>query len=76
MEDIKNYRIKKADIFKSASDGILSGYANVYNIEDLQGDISRAGCFVKTVSENHKSMKVCCELLSKISIFDIRNNSA
>ena len=48
----------RADIFKSASDGILSGYANVYNIEDLQGDISRAGCFVKTVSENHKSMKV------------------
>jgi HK97 family phage prohead protease len=54
----KDYKIKKADIFKSASDGILSGYANVYNIEDLQGDISRLGCFAKTVSENHKSMKI------------------
>jgi HK97 family phage prohead protease len=53
-----DYRIKKADIFKSASDGILSGYANVYNIEDHQGDITRLGAFIKTVNENHKSMKV------------------
>lgn len=54
----KDYRIKRAEVFKSANEGILSGYANVYNIEDLQGDISRPGCFVKTVSENHKSMKI------------------
>ena len=39
----KDYKIKRAEIFKSANDGILSGYANVYNIEDLQGDVSRAG---------------------------------
>lgn len=54
----KDYKIKKVDIFKSATDGILAGYANVYNIEDLQGDISKQGCFVKTVSENHKAMKI------------------
>lgn len=58
VADNENYRIKKADIFKSASDGILSGYANVYNIEDHQGDITRLGAFIKTVNENHKSMKV------------------
>ena len=28
----ENNRVKKADIFKGASDGIMSGYANVYNI--------------------------------------------
>lgn len=58
MATQNDYRIKKADIFKGASDGILSGYANVYNIEDHQGDITRLGAFIKTVNENHKSMKV------------------
>lgn len=59
LNDNKDYRIKKADIFKSAGDeGILSGYANVYNVEDLQGDITRIGAFIKTVSENRKSMKI------------------
>ena len=52
------YIIKQVDVLKSANEGILSGYANVYNIEDLQGDISRPGSFVKTVSENLKSMKI------------------
>lgn len=57
--DNNNYRIKKADVFKSAGDeGILSGYANVYNVEDLQGDITRLGSFIKTVNENRKSMKI------------------
>ena len=54
----QDYIIKKADIFKSANEGILSGYANVYNIEDRQGDISQAGSFIKTVNENLKSMKI------------------
>ena len=52
------YIIKQVDTLKSANEGILAGYANVYNIEDLQGDISRPGSFVKTVSENLKSMKI------------------
>ena len=52
------YIIKQVDTLKSANEGILAGYANVYNIEDLQGDISRPGSFVKTVSENLRSMKI------------------
>lgn len=52
------YIIKQVDVLKSANEGILAGYANVYNIEDLQGDISRPGSFVKTVSENLRSMKI------------------
>ncbi len=56
-----NYVIKSAHApFTEMDDtsGMLIGYANVYNIEDLQGDISQVGSFIKTVSENHKSMKV------------------
>lgn len=56
-----NYIIKSAHApFTEMDDtsGMLIGYANVYNIEDLQGDISQVGSFIKTVSENHKSMKV------------------
>lgn len=56
-----NYVIKTANApFTEMDDtsGMLIGYANVYNIEDLQGDISQVGSFIKTVSENHKSMKV------------------
>ena len=40
------------------SSGMLIGYANVYDIEDLQGDISQVGSFIKTVNENNKNMKV------------------
>lgn len=40
------------------SSGMLVGYANVYNIEDLQGDISQVGSFIKTVTENKAKIKV------------------
>lgn len=59
--DKDNYIIKSAKApFTEMDDatGMLIGWANVYNIEDLQGDISQVGSFIKTVNENHKSMKV------------------
>jgi HK97 family phage prohead protease len=33
--------------------GILEGYLNVKNVEDLGGDISRDGCFRKTLQDSH-----------------------
>lgn len=56
-----NYIIKSAHApFTEMDDtsGMLIGYANVYDIEDLQGDISQVGSFIKTVSENKAKMKV------------------
>ena len=34
--------------------GIIKGYANVYNVEDSHKDISAPGSFVKTVSESNQ----------------------
>lgn len=56
-----NYVIKSAKApFTEMDDisGMLIGYANVYDIEDLQGDISQVGSFIKTVTENKAKMKV------------------
>ena len=52
-----NYVIKSAKApFTEMDDisGMLIGYANVYDIEDLQGDISQVGSFIKTVTERIK----------------------
>jgi HK97 family phage prohead protease len=57
MEDI---------IFKNLSEfrdideesGIIKGYANVYNVKDLDGDISLPGSFSKTVAERAKKIKI------------------
>lgn len=38
--------------------GIIKGYANVYNIKDLDGDISLPGSFSKTVGERSKKIKI------------------
>ena len=38
--------------------GIVEAYANAYNNEDWDGDISYPGSFVKTVSENWKKIRV------------------
>lgn len=43
---------------KDISDGIISGYANVYNVKDSDGDISLPGSFTKTVTERAKKIKV------------------
>lgn len=38
--------------------GYVKAYANAYNNEDSDGDISMPGSFVKTVSENFKKLRV------------------
>lgn len=38
--------------------GFVKAYANAYNNEDSDGDISYPGSFVKTVSENFKKLRV------------------
>lgn len=38
--------------------GIVEAYANAYNNEDSDGDISHPSSFVKTVSENFKKIRV------------------
>ena len=56
-----NYVIKSAHTpFAEMDDksGMLIGYANVYDIEDLQGDISQVGSFIKTVTENKSKIKI------------------
>ena len=44
--------------FTAGDEGLLIGYANLYNIEDLQGDISAVGSFTKTVGERKSKMKI------------------
>lgn len=46
------------EAYSAESEGLLIGYANLYNIEDLQGDISAVGSFIKTVSERQRKMKI------------------
>lgn len=38
--------------------GIVKSYANVYNVEDSDGDISDRGSFTKTVKDNFKRIRV------------------
>lgn len=38
--------------------GIVKAYANVYDFEDSDGDISAKGSFTKTVKENYKRIRV------------------
>jgi HK97 family phage prohead protease len=38
--------------------GVVEAYANAYNNEDSDGDISAYGSFVKTVSENIRKLRV------------------
>ncbi len=38
--------------------GIVKAYANVYDFEDSDGDISAKGSFTKTVQENYKRIRV------------------
>ena len=40
------------------SEGIIVGYANVYNVKDSDGDISLPGSFAKTVTERAKKIKI------------------
>ena len=40
------------------NDGYLIGYANMYNVKDLQGDISAPNSFIKTVTERKAKIKI------------------
>ena len=57
MEDII---YKNLSEFRDIDDatGIIKGYANVYNVKDLDGDISLPGSFSKTVGERAKKIKI------------------
>lgn len=46
--------------FKDMDDqtGFLIGYANIYSVKDLVGDISNPASFVKTVSERKSKIKI------------------
>lgn len=48
------YDLKNLD----ESKGVVTAYANVYNVKDSDGDISAYGSFDKTVSENFKRIRV------------------
>jgi HK97 family phage prohead protease len=48
------YDLKELD----ESKGIVTAYANVYNVKDADGDISAYGSFEKTVNENFKRIRV------------------
>jgi len=52
--------IKKSNIpFDDITEnGIIKGWGNVYNIEDLQKEISQVGSFIKTVTERSKLIKI------------------
>ena len=49
-----SYDLKELDEAK----GVVTAYANAYNNEDSDGDISSPGSFNKTVSENYKRIRV------------------
>lgn len=48
--------------------GVVKAYANVYNHEDSDGDISAPGSFIKTVSENYKRIRVLKDHNSTIGL--------
>lgn len=48
------YDLKELD----ESKGVVTAYANVYNVKDSDGDISAYGSFDKTVNENFKRIRV------------------
>ena len=47
-----------SEISDMSDEGIIVGYANVYNVKDLQGDISAFGSFAKTVTERKNKIKI------------------
>lgn len=57
MEDIIYKNLSEFRDIDEAS-GIIKGYANVYNVKDLDGDISLPGSFSKTVGERYKKIKI------------------
>jgi len=60
MDMESQFIIKKSNIpFDDITEnGIIKGWGNVYNIEDLQKEISQVGSFIKTVTEKSKQIKI------------------
>lgn len=50
------------------ADGVITAYANVYNNEDADGDISMPGSFKKTVKEQRKRIRVLKDHMSTVSL--------
>ena len=50
------------------SEGIVAAYANAYNNEDSDKDISAFGSFTKTVSDNFKRIRVLKDHITTISL--------
>lgn len=50
------------------SEGVVAAYANAYNNEDSDKDISAFGSFTKTVSENYKRIRVLKDHITTISL--------
>lgn len=48
----------QSEIKDISSEGIIKGYANVYNVKDSQGDISDFGSFAKTVTERKNKIRI------------------
>ena len=52
------YKQAPINLEPSENDGYLIGYANMYNVKDLQGDISAPNSFMKTVTERRAKIKI------------------
>ena len=52
------YKQAPVNLEPSDNDGYLIGYANMYNVKDLQGDISAPNSFIKTVTERRAKIKI------------------
>jgi len=55
---IQLFKQKSIEIKDLDEKGIVTAYANVYDFEDSDGDISAKGSFTKTVKENFKRIRV------------------
>src|SRR5678816_4926981 len=52
------YKQAPVNLEPAENDGYLIGYANMYNVKDLQGDISAPNSFIKTVTERKAKIKI------------------
>ncbi len=52
------YKQAPVNLEPTENDGYLIGYANMYNVKDLQGDISAPNSFIKTVTERKAKIKI------------------
>jgi HK97 family phage prohead protease len=55
---VQLFKQKSIEIKDLDEKGIVTAYANVYDFEDSDGDISAKGSFTKTVKENFKRIRV------------------